>query len=64
MSKGRLVGPEELAGVLGVKTRHVYNLSMEGKIPKHKIGQLIRFDVDEVLAHLHQDAKNKRQGRR
>ena len=45
----QLVGIEELAAHLGVSVRHVRRLVSERRIPFHKWGRLLRFDVREVV---------------
>ncbi len=45
-----LLTPEELAGRLKVPVSWVYEQSRQGKIPSHKLGRYIRFDLHEVLA--------------
>lgn len=44
-----LLTPEELANKLKVPLSWVYEQSRQGKIPTHRIGRYIRFDVSEVL---------------
>lgn len=41
--------PEEMAEILNVKLHVIYRLSHQGKIPKLRIGRLLRFDPVEVL---------------
>src|SRR4051794_20710062 len=48
----RLVGIEELAAHLGVSVRHVRRLVSERRIPFHKWGRLLRFDISEVVEWL------------
>ena len=48
----RLVGIEELAIHLGVSVRHIRRLVSERRIPFHKWGRLLRFNVSEVVAWL------------
>ncbi len=43
-----LVSIEDLAEHLGVSVRHVRRLVSERRIPFHKWGRLLRFDIDEV----------------
>jgi excisionase family DNA binding protein len=43
-----LISIEDLAVHLGVSVRHVRRLVSERRIPFHKWGRLLRFDVDEV----------------
>lgn len=45
-----LLAPEELAEQLKVPVSWVYEQSRQGKIPTHRIGRYIRFDLQEVLA--------------
>jgi len=48
----QLVGIDDLASQLGVSVRHIRRLVSERRIPFHKWGRLLRFDVDEVVAWL------------
>ena len=50
----RLVDIEQLADHLGVSVRHVRRLVSERRIPFHKWGRLLRFDIDQVNAWLDQ----------
>jgi excisionase family DNA binding protein len=45
-----LLTPEDLAGRLKVPLSWVYEQSRQGKIPTHRLGRYIRFDLQEVLA--------------
>jgi excisionase family DNA binding protein len=45
-----LLTPEDLADRLKVPVSWVYEQSRQGKIPTHRIGRYIRFDLQEVLA--------------
>jgi len=42
----------ELAQLLNVKKGTVYRWVCEDKIPYHKLGQMVRFDQDVILAWL------------
>ena len=44
-----LLTPEELAKKLRVPSSWVYEQSRQKKIPTHRIGRYIRFDLHEVL---------------
>jgi excisionase family DNA binding protein len=46
-----LLEPEELAARLKVPLSWVYEQSRQGKIPTHRLGRYIRFDLHQVLAH-------------
>ena len=48
----QLVSIDDLAAHLGVSVRHIRRLVSERRIPFHKWGRLLRFDVDEVVAWL------------
>jgi len=41
-----------LAELLGVNTFTVYRLAERGEIPFFRVGAVLRFDVDAVLAHI------------
>jgi len=45
-----LLSPEELAARLKVPPTWVYEQSRQGKIPVHRVGRYIRFNLAEVLA--------------
>ena len=45
-----LLTPEDLADRLKVPLSWVYEQSRQGKIPTHRLGRYIRFDLQEVLA--------------
>src|SRR5437879_5414116 len=47
-----LLEPDELAHKLKVPVSWVYEQSRQGKLPTHRIGKYIRFDLDEVLKSL------------
>ncbi len=50
-----LLSPEELAARLKVPPTWVYEQSRQGKIPTHRIGRYIRFNLAEVLASQKKD---------
>jgi excisionase family DNA binding protein len=45
-----LLTPEELADKLKVPLSWVYEQSRQGKIPTHRLGRYVRFNLLEVLA--------------
>ena len=51
----QLLTPEELADRLNIPLSWVYEQSRLGKIPTHKLGHYIRFDLHEVLASQEKD---------
>ena len=50
-----LLTPEDLADRLKVPLSWVYEQSRQGKIPTHRLGRYIRFDLQEVLASQKKD---------
>lgn len=44
-----LVRAEEVAEVLGVSRRVVYDLAKKGAIPHYRFGACVRFRVEEIL---------------
>jgi len=45
-----LVTAEVLAEALSMRTDRVYELARQGRIPCHKVGRAVRFDIEEVRA--------------
>lgn len=60
----KLVGLDEMAGILGTNKRHLYSLSEKGVVPKVKVGHLLRFDPDKVIEHLAQPANAGKKAKR
>jgi excisionase family DNA binding protein len=50
-----LLTPEKLADRLNVPVSWVYEQSRQGKIPTHRLGRYIRFNLNEVLASQKKD---------
>lgn len=48
LTERRLISIDDLATTLGVSVRHIRRLVSERRIPFHKWGRLLRFDVDEI----------------
>jgi excisionase family DNA binding protein len=46
----RLMTPTECAAFLQVKLNTLYVLRSQGRIPYRKVGHLLRFDRDEIIA--------------
>ncbi|MCB9693534.1 MAG: helix-turn-helix domain-containing protein [Alphaproteobacteria bacterium] len=46
---GELVCAREVAEVLGVSRRVVYDLAKRGQIPCYRFGACVRFRIDEIL---------------
>lgn len=47
--EGGLLTPDELADKLKIPVTWVYEQSRQNKIPTHRLGRYIRFDLREVL---------------
>jgi excisionase family DNA binding protein len=45
-----LIEAKDVAEILNVKLTTVYTWSLEGYLPAFKLGKLVRFKRDEVLA--------------
>lgn len=56
----KLLRPEDVAEMLGVKKSTVYQWSHRGYIPHIKLGKLLRFDEEAVIEWLE---KKSSQGR-
>lgn len=55
-----LVSAEEMAKIIGVSAKSVRRMANEGKIPYHKFGRFLRFDVVQVLADTRAPARTAR----
>ena len=55
MDTAELLTPEDLADRLKVPLSWVYEQSRQGKIPTHRLGRYIRFDLAEVLTSQKKD---------
>ena len=51
-STKRLLTTSEMADVLGVSSRHLWDLEREGKVSSIRIGTSVRYDRDDVLSEL------------
>lgn len=49
--KRALVTADVLAEQLGIKTQTVYLWVRQKRLPFYRVGRLVKFDLDEVLAH-------------
>jgi len=50
---------DEVAALLKVSSRHVYQLVKDGKIPHFKVGSAVRFDPDDLAAWLQAAGKQE-----
>lgn len=44
------IDAKQLADILGLTVRHVQRLAATGSLPHHRFGDLLRFDLQAVLA--------------
>lgn len=44
------INAKQLAEIMGLTVRHVQRQAAQGSIPHHRIGDLLRFDLQAVLA--------------
>lgn len=51
----RLLTTEELATTLNVSRTTIRNLVNEGRIPHYRAKRLMRFNLEQVLASMHQE---------
>lgn len=51
-STKRLLTTPEMADVLGVSPRHLWDLEREGRVSSIRIGTSVRYDRDDVLSEL------------
>jgi len=47
----------ELADILRISTRHLFDLEKEGKIRSIRLGHVVRYDVEQVLNELRSEAE-------
>jgi excisionase family DNA binding protein len=55
--KRALVTVDVLAERLGIKTQTVYLWVRQKLIPFYRVGRLVKFELDEVLAHFKVEAE-------
>ena len=48
----KLVGIERIAEILDTSPKTIYDWTATRRIPHYKLGRLVKFDVDEVMAWL------------
>jgi len=53
----RLITSEELAKILSIPQRQVWEHVRRGQIPCYRVGRLYRFDLEVVLAALRMEAE-------
>ena len=55
-----LVAADEAGKLLGVPPRWMMEQARAGKLPHHKLGRYVRFDLDELIAWLDETKRNPR----
>ena len=48
----KLVGIQKIAEILDTSPKTIYDWTATRKIPHYKLGRLVKFDIDEVMAWL------------
>ena len=48
----RLLTTIEMADILGVSARHLWDLEKEGKVSSIRLGSSVRYDMDDVLSEI------------
>jgi len=46
----KYIGVERVSEITGIKPKTVYDKSLKGEIPRRKLGKLVRFVEEEVIA--------------
>ncbi len=55
MTKRNLISANEIANVLGIQCQTVYLWVRQQRIPFYRVGRLVKFDEEEVLARFKAD---------
>src|SRR5947207_4549990 len=58
MNRRNLISATEIAAVLGIQCQTVYLWVRQKRIPFYRVGRLVKFDEDEVLAQFKIDAES------
>jgi excisionase family DNA binding protein len=58
MTKRNLISANEIATVLGIQCQTVYLWVRQKRIPFYRVGRLVKFDEDEVLARFKTEAES------
>jgi len=58
MTKRNLISANEIAAVLGIQCQTVYLWVRQKRIPFYRVGRLVKFDEDEVLARFKTEAES------
>jgi excisionase family DNA binding protein len=59
----KLLKPEEVAELLGVRLSTIYQWTHLGFIPHAKLGRFVRFDIDEIEKWVKKRSTNGRTSR-
>ena len=61
MTKRNLISANEIANVLGIQCQTVYLWVRQKRIPFYRVGRLVKFDEEEVLARFKADTDSDNQ---
>ena len=51
MSSSAFLKASEVAAMLGISKRLVYDLAARGDLPSHRLGDAVRFDISDVESY-------------
>ena len=57
-----LVPADQAAKLLGVPPRWLLEQARQQKVPHHKLGRYVRFDLDDLIKWLDETKRNPRRG--
>ena len=57
-----LVAADQAAKLLGVPPRWLLEQARQQKVPHHKLGRYVRFDLDDLIKWLDETKRNPRRG--
>ena len=57
-----LVAADQAAKLLGVPPRWLLEQARQQKVPHHKLGRYVRFDLDDLIAWLDETKRSPRRG--
>lgn len=57
---GRLLSISEVASLIGVTTRTIATYKQRGAIPYYQYGRVVRFNLEDVLAHIESHTLNRK----
>ena len=54
----KLMNPQEVAEMLGIRLQTVYVWSMRRRIPSIKVGSALRFRADQILEFIEENTRS------